>query len=397
MVTLNPSEMKKLMQVIFAAGLMTLLSSYVHAQSRSGYNRQQSGQQTQPQKTYTQDEIAKIMDKKSYPDYDADKADIDQIFALYNSTKKEGKAERLEKLKWSKQRLEEISKKYTEYWQVYSQQVKQLEPMDAKYEKLKTSAKYGPKTGYVDVFEAEVEKDIKRGGNPVYAVPQKLSAVEEKAKGVSGIFEKPDFKAANYDGKQKQGNNAWTSVNLDMADIDWDIALAKYQQGADNSAVMDLVKKRNETAATIEGYKKDFNTKLTAMCMTELAAVKQPADVYTGADKEQLKKAIQAEWKKGYCKENTLMKIIFTSAKWDRDDRRVYENASNDGSVITAHNESNSYLNLSIIYKDAQGSPEILNMWEGYIDKDNKDGSFTWHICPEGGYFPKKILAKNVK
>jgi acid stress-induced BolA-like protein IbaG/YrbA len=388
--------MKKIIHLLSGVTALLLLTITTNAQSRGSNNRQSQAQQAQ-QKSYTPEEIAKIMDKKSYPDYDADKADIDRIYALYNSSKREGKAERLEKLAWSKQRLDEVGKKYGEYWQVYWQQVKQQEPMGAMYQRLKTTAKYGPKTGYVDVFEAEVEKDIKRSGNPVYAVPQKLSAAQEKAKGISSIFDKSDFKEANYDGKQKQANSAWTSVTLDMQDIDWQIALAKYQQGADNNDVKKLLKNRDETEAAIEGYKKDFDTKLVSVCMKELAAIKQPAEVYAGADKEQLRKAIQTEWKKGYCKDNTLVKIIFTSSKWDRDDRRVYENASNDGSVITAHNESDSYLNVSIIYKDKQGQPEILDMWEGYIDKDNKGGGFTWHICPEGGYFPKKILAKNVK
>lgn len=390
--------MKKIIHLIWGLSAIIFLPVTAQAQYRSGNSRQTSNQVNTEKKTYTEAEIAKLMDIKSYPDYDLDKAEIDRIYALYNSTSRTGKVERLEKLKSSKQKVEEIGKKYSEYWSVYWDQMKKMEPMDAKWEKLKSPVRsYGPKTSFIDIVQEEADKKLKQQGNPTFVVPKMLSDAEAKAKGNSTLFDKPDFKSANYDNKQKMANSKWASVNLDLEDINYIIALAKYKSGEESSDVKELMKKRDESVANIDGYKKDFNSKVVSLCMAELATIKPPMEIYTGGDKEQLRKAIQAEWKNGYCKENTLVKIIFNGSKWTKDNRRIYENASSDGSVVTARDQSNSYLDVTIIYKDPKDSPEMLNEWDGYVDKDNTEGKNYFHICPEGGFGPKKILAKNVK
>jgi hypothetical protein len=396
--------MGKMINLIAATTVITLLSAPVKAQSRNGRHGQSTDQQASGKKTYTDDEIKKIMDKNSYPDYDSDKATVTVIYALYQPiNNRHTKSERLENLSWSRKEVEDIGTKYAEYWSVYNEQMHQYEPMEALWNQLKstpsrskTNKFYGSHT-FIDQFESEVVERSGRLGNPVYTVPKMLNDVEEKAKGNNAILEKDDFKSANYQDKQKQVNSAWTSVELDMEDIDYDIGLAKYKLGDDNSDLKDLYKKRDETAANIATYKKDFDSKFLSACMADLAKIKPPAEVYAGADKQKFKKAIYEEWARVFYKEDTIVKIIFNGGKWSLDNRREYRDASFDGSVISATDKSNSYLDVTIIYKDPKDQAGILNMWKGYIDKDNKDGSYTYHICPEGGYLPDKILAKNVK
>ncbi|MFI5150719.1 MAG: hypothetical protein ACHQRM_13365 [Bacteroidia bacterium] len=366
----------------FPSVMMFLLSSLW-----SGYSfSQNSNQKT----AYSDEQLLKILDKKSYPHYAEDQEALKKMKSVFihdgNSYNPKTDVEKLGILKWTKAKLDSIASTYAEYWRIYEEQMKKKEDLDYQYSRLKKEIKE---------FETHLGAMEQGGENAVVAGSQTLDKALEKAKTKADILTTDNYKKLKYSEKEDYVRSQWDRVEDELETVRFRIALLTYRKGGNDGGVGILTKKMQEAETEIQAVRKDFDTKMLETCKADLDKVKLPAEVYAGADKEKLRTYLKTEWSKSVqCKECKLMKVVFNHPAWEQKKGREYKKHNDQ---VTGTDINYSFLEVTVVFQRSGDIPEVLSMFEAEISKDNINKTMeAGFICGDPRSF-KKILAKNVK
>lgn len=371
-------------------------------------------------KEYTEEEIMKIMDKNSYPDYKKHMNVLSFIDSIYNfksnshghhdeedesEIKEPTLVDKVNWLKWSFSSLDTIKKIYSEYWKVYMEQTKATEPMRKKYDELAMDkydengkynygfVGYGAVTGFLQSVKSE--SDYKNKGNPIFTIPIELDKIVESTNARFEELNSSYFTGASYDEQKNFFKNPNSQRQWTLDQIDYKIAVYIYTKGENDVGTGKLLAKRNEVQEELNKADKKLNeeiiTKATAIANANLEKLFPPNELYNGSDKEILRKQILAEWSNSDCKQKKIVKVIFTEPKWQSRSGRDYDKNAHGNWTGSDYNYSKMY--FTIICKDPSDKPEHLRIIDGSVYKDNiaksKDISFSCN--------GNLILSKNVK
>lgn len=267
---------------------------------------------------YTEEEVIKIMDKKSYPNYNSDKAELEAIRKMYGGSSSydddsyggsssnhdeehdekvkelnfiDPDVNRIENLINTKTKFDKFTNVYAIYWKVYQEQMNSQEPMEKSYNDAKNSIKS---------FESKINPN-NINGNPLFLAQKEMDNAVPYA-------EKAD----------PAGSSNWNQSEYHMKNASRYIAIIKYQKGTNAAGLSDLVSKNEETKAKIIALKKQFDSKLAAIEYAKIDEKRAPGEKYSGADKESLRQRVIAAWNKQNCKDFKVVKVIFSGSDWKR-------------------------------------------------------------------------------
>lgn len=320
---------------------------------------------------YTEEQVAKIMDKASYPDYNADMKILEEAKKLYifyqngntfYGTLSYDRAEALKQVQqYPKYRdsVAQIGQKYNEYWEVYRAKMNDKEAMEKLYlEDKKGVDKFQQTINYADPA-ADADKQLEAA----------LAKAEElKARGsVKDTWNNDEYKL---------------KVAPALEDARFFHAAYVAQKGNDEAAKA-LDQKIADYTAKCEKIKNDIRA-------AELAAVKCPVDAYKGADKEAMKKKVRDYWTKMY-PQDKILGVYIIDQNWDR------QKGSNWNSNYNRYeNYDNSWLMVQVVVKDSE---ELASIYEASIQKNHMKNNEI-----DLSYFNKQLgirkgemLVKNVK
>ena len=336
-------------------------------------------------KVYTPEEKAKILDKANYPNYAEDKVKIDEIYKLYNVSNVYYyfTVKMVEGMSNSSTSLEKYNQLYGEYWKVYKEEIGKTEEVSEKH--MIASSK---------INELKEGLDYKYTGDLVADFKKKINKVVIIAEEKSTILDTEAGKQTTEDSREKDSKYNWREVQTILDDVYIEALILK-SKGEKEEVIKELMKKREETIAKIEPFKKQYTDKVTKLLQAEYDAAYIPKEAYMKPDKEVLRKKVMTL--NNSCKETKLVKVIFIDKEWERQKGSDYSASSKSFSDYDY-----SYLNLALVYNNPSKNPEIgylvdrIRLVKNNLTNSLNDPEFT---CPEEsvetGYYVK-FLMKNI-
>lgn len=333
-------------------------------------------------KVYSEEEVIKIMDKKSYPSYNADKSELESIRKMFGGNDShdsdeghdEEQSKKARELKFihpdvnlienlvnTKTKFDKYSDLYGTYWKIYQEQMGSQEPLESSYNKAKST---------IQQFEFKIDLGNYSSGNPLFLAQKEIDNALEYA---------------------DNGAN-WNQLEYHMQNTSRYIAYIKHKKGDNAPGLSDLVKKNEEAKVKIIEAKKQFDAKNAAIELASIEEKRAPAEKYNGADKESLRQRVIAAWNKQNCKEYKLIKVIFTTNDWKR-----YKGTNYYKSTSTFNDYDYSELQYVILYKQVSENQTFAYIAEYNFIKDHfinkmEDPEFSCDFSLED-----KLLLKNIK
>lgn len=301
-------------------------------------------------------EMEKLADPKNWPNLDADFKQIETL----------AKAYAMKGFKTHPDKVAELAAEFPRATQWASDTFKTYKPLIVLTggEKSPLYKKYEAMAKSIKAFQAEASEFFKEAQAEVPALCKKAEEMADKAAA--------EKKAAYFTGGVKQ--------QLDGAE-----SYLKVCRG--------LVKADDERLQAMEDAKAASQKKIDAQAasLKELiiAETRPPAEKYSGGDKEDIRKAIAAEWKAAWPQDEILMIRLHMGAF----DRR--ETATWDGGSKSWSFSDRSVLCVTVIVKT---SDRIATSYPAYVNVDNIAKSTTYGVKTKGGiYVNEEMLVENVK
>jgi hypothetical protein len=120
-----------------------------------------------------------------------------------------------------------------------------------------------------------------------------------------------------------------------------------------------------------------------------LAATSAPVDLYTGADKEEIRDMVTQAWKKKYPKDD-ILGVRFPNKTWVRDSVWRWSSADKGWS-----NNDTSVLRLAVIVKTDK---TVATIYQAYVNRDNASDSVNVGVDTKGNeYVVEEMLLENWK
>ncbi|MBI3502890.1 MAG: hypothetical protein HY063_13955 [Bacteroidetes bacterium] len=338
-------------------------------------------------KKYSKDELNKVLDIKSYPDYEKDNARLKEINREYynHGNYLNDLTKPANDFQKACEDTAALAKKYRDYWNAsldYNNMPGEMYNMyNETQAKMNDFKKYMAQnySGTDVLAKKEIEKII--------------SETEESAKS------KHNITASRFGGE--------------YSNIDFYIAAIRMLKGTNDATAMNLQTQAEDSKKKIETMNAEVNQKYEAEQQADkkereekekkefeekAASTKCPKEIYAGADKETLRKNLTAAWKTDMeCKDYKLLKVIFHSANWEKKKGTQYERNANNTNEITGTDFNYSFLEVMVVFQMPDDAPEIANMFEAEVAKDNINKTVAYNfICRKVDSF-EPILTKNVK
>lgn len=161
-----------------------------------------------------------------------------------------------------------------------------------------------------------------------------------------------------------------------------DVEMLETIKGKEDAGAIKCRELYTKTKAELDGMAKSMEEDI-------IAGTEAPKELYSGSDKNTLKKMMEDKWKAKYPNDQILA-IIFSVENWKRDTTWSYNN-SNEWKKY-----DNSYLPVRVIVKS---SDTIASIYVAYINKDHmsNDEIKIGLETKTGGYVVEKMLIKNLK
>lgn len=301
-------------------------------------------------------ESKKLSDPKNYPNLEPDFDKIEEMgqsYAINNFLNFPDKVAELavefpRVTKW-------CSEKFAEYRPLVVLTGGKESPLYRRYEKTAKAIKG---------FQEQAGKFV---GESEKLVPGLLSEAEEMAKKAAA-----DKKPAFFTGGVKQ--------KLDQA-----MARLKVCRG--------LLQKDDKRLIAMEeahaSAQKRIDVQAESLKSEILAATRAPDEKYKGADRQDIEKAIRAEWKKEWPKDE-ILGVKFHMESFDRSVKWSWSDGGNSWSKSDL-----SVLCVTVIVKT---SAKIATMYPAYVNVDNLSEKTKYGVATKGGiYVNTEVLIENLK
>jgi hypothetical protein len=239
-----------------------------------------------------------------------------------------------------------------------------------KYEALLKINKAGSIPTWIRTNQKYLEKFEKYQSDYAAQLPQKLTAMIDGALKMAEKA-KADNKPAFFKGGVKQQVNSADAL----------LSIYVVIKGENDPAVLELDKK-------FTTVKKKINDIEIAMAEELLGSVRAPEDMYSGSDKNKLKKMIEQEWKKLYPNDKILA-VRLNSADWKRTTDWKWNNSG-------WYKVDTSVLPARVILKTDNN---IATIYPAFINKDhlkNNRLNVGAHT-KKSGYVIQNMLLKNFR
>lgn len=301
-------------------------------------------------------EMEKLADPKNYPNLDADFRQIDTVSKAYAFKGFHTNPDKVAELaKDFARAVTWGSEKFKEYRPIMVLSGGKQSPLFKKYDAMSASLKN---------FQAEAGDYFKKAEAEVPALLKKAEEMASKA----AAEKKPAFFTG---GVQQQLDWAENYMKVCRALVAPDDERLKKME----TAWADTKKKVDEQAATLKEQ--------------IIAEARPPDEKYNGADKEDIRKNVLAEWKKAWPKDEVMM-IRMHMANFDRREKATWDEGSKSWEF-----SDRSVLCVTVIVKT---SDRIATSYPAYVNVNHISKATTYGVGTKGDvYVTREMLVENVK
>lgn len=176
--------------------------------------------------------------------------------------------------------------------------------------------------------------------------------------------------------------SAYKTVLDQLAHVKPDVEKLAKLVGADDA-------RAKEASERHAGLEKKVTDERDALRTQEVAAARAPKEVYSGADKEELRKKLVEKWNAAYPKEE-ILEVRFSGENWKRVTRWDWSKAHSSWELYDM-----SELYVTVIVK-ANDTEAVCNAAVVYKDHRNKD-AVVFGVYIRGAYERREMLIANLK